>query len=261
MIDSSNINSVFDAKVLDHNDAKIGTVKQVFVDDDRGQPLFVSVATGLFGMSESFVPLQGAAFDGHVLHVQYDKDTIKDAPRIDADDALTDSQQDEIWDYYLGGQVNTGGGDHVGTPDRGGERRGDREAEHRGDRDSGESMTRSEERLNVGKETVPAGRARLRKHIVTEQQNITVPVQHEEVTVEREPITGENVDEALSGPNLTEDEHDVQLNKERVVVDKETVPVEQVRLGKERVTDQENVSENVAHEEIDLDNDEDTRRR
>src|SRR5699024_4818634 len=58
LIASSYINSVFDSKVVDQNEAKDGTVKQVFVDDESGHPLFVSAATGLFGMSESFVPLQ-----------------------------------------------------------------------------------------------------------------------------------------------------------------------------------------------------------
>lgn len=116
-------------------------------------------------------------------------------------------------------------------------------------------MTRSEERLNISKENVATGRVRLRKHIVTEQQNITVPVQREEVRLEREPITDQNVGGAVSGPDLTEDEKNVTLHEERVVVNKETVPVERVHLGKETVTDQQNVSEEVAHEEIELDED------
>lgn len=256
MIDSSNINSVFDSKVVDQDDAKVGTVKQVFVDDDSGQPLFVSVATGLFGMSESFVPLQGATFDGDAVHVTFEKDMVKDAPRIDADDALTDPQQEQIWDYYFGAQGTDrrGDGHHEHARQEHGEG-------HRGGRDSQDAMTRSEERLHVDKQSVPAERARLRKHVVTESQNITVPVQHEELRVEREPITDENAREAMSGPNLTEDEHDITLNEERVGVDKETVPVERVRLDKETVTEQEDISEDLAHEEIDLDTDDRRRRR
>lgn len=261
MIDSSNINSVFDSKVVDQDDAKVGTVKQVFVDDDSGQPLFVSVATGLFGMSESFVPLQGATFDGDAVHVTFNKDMVKDAPRIDADDALTDPQQEQIWDYYFGAQGTDRRGDAHPEHGRGEHARQEHGAGHRGGRDSQDAMTRSEERLRVDKQSVPAERARLRKHVVTERQNITVPVQHEELRVEREPITDDNAREAMSGPNLTEDEHDITLNEERVGVGKETVPVERVRLDKETVTEQEDISEDLAHEEIDLDTDDRRRRR
>lgn len=257
MIDSKNINSVFDAKVVDQDNAKIGTVKQVYVDDNDGRPLFVSVATGLFGMSESFVPLDDAALDGDELRVRFAKDKVKDAPRIDAGDELSDPQQDQIWDYYFGQTRHTAG--REGQPGKG-QAAGVDQGTRQGDSHSDEAMTRSEERLHVGKETVPTGRARLRKHVVTEQQNVTVPVQHEEVRVEREPITDANIDEAVSGQDLADDEHDVTLHEERVSVDKETVPVEQVRLDKERVTEQENVSEELAHEEIDLENENPDRR-
>jgi hypothetical protein len=50
-------------------------------------------------------------------------------------------------------------------------------------------MTRSEERLRVGTETREAGRARLRKYVVTEHQQVSVPVSREEVTLEHEPVT------------------------------------------------------------------------
>lgn len=253
MIDSTSINSMFDAKVIDVDGEKIGTVKQVYLDQDGGQPLFASVATGLFGTSESFVPLRDANFDGDSLRVAYDKATVKDAPRIEADAVLTDDEHDRLWDYYSGGpQGDQNHGRVDDTQTSGGARQ---------ERESGaDAMTRSEERLNVSKENVATDRVRLRKHVVTEQQNITVPVQHEEVRVEREPITDANINEALSGPNLTEDEHDVTLHEERVVVDKETVPVEQVRLEKEAVTERQDVSEEVAHEEIEVDRDGPTRR-
>ena len=79
-------------------------------------------------------------------------------------------------------------------------------------------MTRSEERLHVGTEQVETGRARLRKYIVTENVTQTVPVSHEEVRVEREPITDANRGEAMSGGDLTEEEHEVTLHAERPVV-------------------------------------------
>jgi uncharacterized protein (TIGR02271 family) len=114
-----------------------------------------------------------------------------------------------------------------------------------------EAMTRSEERLRVGTEQREAGRARLRKHIVTENVSTTVPVSHEEVTLQREPITDANRGDALSGGDLTEEEHEVTLTAQRAVASKETVPVERVRLGTDTVTEQQQVEETVRKEVID----------
>ena len=112
-------------------------------------------------------------------------------------------------------------------------------------------MTRSEERLRVGTENVQTGRARLRKYVVTENVTTTVPVSHEEVRLEREPITDANRDAALSGADITEEEHEVTLHAERPVVAKETVPVERVRLSTETVTEEHQVNEQVRKEQID----------
>jgi len=117
------------------------------------------------------------------------------------------------------------------------------------------AMTRSEEQLHVGTETRESGRARLRKYVVTEQETVTVPVQREEVRVEREPITDANRGQALDGPAISEEEHEVVLHEERPVVEKEAVPVERVRLGTETVTDQQQVTEEVRKEQIDTDGD------
>jgi uncharacterized protein (TIGR02271 family) len=116
-----------------------------------------------------------------------------------------------------------------------------------------EAMTRSEERLNVGTRSEEAGRARLRKYVVTENVTETVPVSREEVRVEREPITDANVGQAMDGPAISEEEHEVTLHAERPVVEKEAVPVERVRLDKETVTDQERVSADVRKEEVEVD--------
>jgi uncharacterized protein (TIGR02271 family) len=122
-------------------------------------------------------------------------------------------------------------------------------------------MTRSEERLRVGTEKQETGRARLRKYVTTENVTQTVPVEREEVRLEREPITDVNRAQAMSGPDLSEDEHEVTLHEERPVVEKETVPVERVRLEKDTVTDDVTVEEEVRKENIDTDaNTGDTRR-
>jgi uncharacterized protein (TIGR02271 family) len=115
------------------------------------------------------------------------------------------------------------------------------------------AMTRSEERLNVGTRTEETGRARLRKYVVTENATETVPVSHEEVRVEREPITEANAGAALDGPAISEEEHEVTLRAERPVVEKEAVPVERVRLDKQTVQDQEQVNADLRKEEIEVD--------
>ena len=111
-------------------------------------------------------------------------------------------------------------------------------------------MTRSEEQLRVGTETVDAGKARLRKYVVTEQQTVTVPVSHEEVRIEREPVTDANRDAAMDGPSIAEAEHEVVLTEEQLVVSKEATPVERVRLTTDTVTEGQEVTEEVRKEQI-----------
>ena len=118
-----------------------------------------------------------------------------------------------------------------------------------------EAMTRSEEELKVGTAERESGRARLRKYVVTEQVTQTVPVKREEVRLEREPITDGNVDQALDGPEISEEEHEVVLHEEEPVVEKRTVPKERVRMEKESVTDEAQVSEEVRKEQIEADGD------
>ena len=98
----------------------------------------------------------------------------------------------------------------------------------------------------------PSELVRLKKHVVTEQQQVTVPVQREEVRIEREPITDTNRDRAMDGPEITEAEHAVTLNQEEVVVDKQVVPKERVRLDKDVSTAEETVDETVRKERIDV---------
>jgi uncharacterized protein (TIGR02271 family) len=122
-------------------------------------------------------------------------------------------------------------------------------------------MTRSEEELRVGTRTREAGRARLRKYVVTEERTVTVPVQREEVRVEREPISDANLGEATSGPAISEEEHEVTLREEEVVVDKRAVPKERVRLDTEAVTEERQVSEDVRKERIEVDDQDQLRRQ
>ena len=277
MISVEQIQSLIGGDAVDPSDAKIGSIGQVYLDDQSGQPAWVTVKTGLFGTSETFVPLNDAEADGDALKVPYTKDKVKDAPRIDADQHLGVDQQQKLYEYYglaYGHDTAKTGQEqgefgNVGIPrgresqddDGAGERRRDLAGEPgvKGRDTSGpttdQAMTRSEEQLNVGTEKVETGRARLRKYIVTENVTTTVPVSHEEVRVVREPITEQNRGDAIAGGDLTEEEHEVTLHAERPVVEKETVPVERVRLDTETVAGEQEVTEEVRKEKIETDAD------
>jgi uncharacterized protein (TIGR02271 family) len=255
VISTEQLEQVIGKDVVDGTGSKVGTAQQVYLDDATGQPAWVTVRTGLFGSSESFVPVKDASADGGQLRVPYSKDQIKDAPRVDDDGHLSPEQEEELYRYY---GLSEGPGTERSSWFEAGA------GENAGDRTTGydtsgpttdDAMTRSEEQLHVGTEKVQAGRARLRKHIVTEQQQVAVPVSREEVRVEREPITDANVGQAMNGPDISEEEHEVVLTEERPVVAKETVPVERVRLAKEAVTEEQQVTADVRKERIETEGD------
>ena len=83
----------------------------------------------------------------------------------------------------------------------------------------------------------------------------TVPVSREQVRVEREPITEANVDKAMDGPAISEEEHEVTIYEDEVVASKQAVPKERVRLDKEVVTDEQTVSEDLRKERIEVEGD------
>ena len=255
MITQDNIQHISGADVYTAGGDKIGSAGQVYLDNGSGNPEWVSVKTGLFGLKESFVPLQGATLSGDRVEVQYSKEQVKDAPRIDADGDLSPAQEEELYHYY--GLTSTNGDATAGREwDRsGGGDRGDVSGP-----DTDNAMTRSEERLVAGTRSEQAGTARLRKYVVTEQQQVSVPVTREEVTLEREPVTDANIGKAMDGPDISEEEHEVTLHAERPVVKTEAVPVERVRLGKQTVTEQETVGGEVRKEQIEFEGTEGTQR-
>jgi len=235
--------------VVGTDSEKIGSIGQFYLDDDTGVPSWVTVKTGLFGTSETFVPIDSAHTDGHDLVVAFDKETIKAAPRVEADGALSPEEEQTLYRHYNLEDGNDHRADYSETNSQAGTAVGGDKSGQRTDN----AMTRSEEQLRVGTKSEETGRVRLRKYVVTENVTTTVPVSREEVRLEREPITEANADAATSGPELSEEEHEVVLHSERPVVDKEAVPVERVRLDTETVTEQETVSADVRKEQIDVD--------
>ncbi len=262
MISDDQIAQISGTTVHSADGEKIGKAGQVYLDDSTGQPSWVTVNTGLFGTSESFIPLQDVTVDGDTLTVPFAKDKVKDAPRVAADGHLEPSEEDDLYRYYgltSGGQDQTGRTDLYDQDATGTVGNDGVDHDTVGHDTSGpttdRAMTRSAEQFNVGTQKVETGRARLRKHVVTEQQTVTVPVEREEVRLGREPITDANRGAANEGPAISEEEHEVVVSEERVVVSKETVPVERVRLDKETVTEQKSVTEDVRKEQIDLNDD------
>ena len=239
---------------VDVNGAKLGKIGQIYVDDQSGQPLWVTISTGMFGTRQSFAPLYGARPAGGDLQLAVTKDMVTGAPGVEADGHIEDSENEALYTYYSGyldGTAQDQGQGYAGdTRDDLAGRDGIASRDTSGPA-TDDAMTRSEERLHVGTEQAEAGRARLRKYVVTENVTQTVPVSHEEVRLEREPVTDANRGAATSGSDISEDEHEVTLHAERPVVSKDTVPVERVRLGTETVTEDHEVSETLRKEQID----------
>jgi uncharacterized protein (TIGR02271 family) len=255
MLTQHDIQKLIGADVYETDGTKIGSAADVYLDARTGDPEWVSVKTGLFGTKQSFVPLDRASLEGDRIIVAFSKEQVKDAPRIDPDGRLSPAEEDELYRYYglssTDGNLDTTATTGQNTTGTAAGTRDDREDASGAGTD--DAMTRSEERLVAGTRTEEAGRARLRKYVVTEHEQVNVPVSREEVRLEREPVTDANRGAALDGPAISEDEHEVTLHAERPVVDTEAVPVERVRLNKETVTDEERVQGEVRKEQIEFD--------
>ena len=257
--------------LYDSNGDKIGKIEEIYLDADSGEPEWALVNTGLFGTKSSFVPLRDATDDGGTVTVPYDKSQVKDAPKMDPDGELSRTEEDDLYRHYgigSGGSGTTGGAGTTGTGVTGGAAGGmtGRDVEHSGSggdagtvgRDTSgpttdDAMTRSEEELRVGTTERESGRARLRKYVVEDEGTQRVPVKREEVRIEREPITDANRGDALEGPAISEEEHEVVLHEEEVVAEKRAVPKERIRMDKETHTEEEQVSETLRKEQVDVD--------
>ena len=239
----------------DRNGDKIGKIDSLYLDRETDRPEWALVHTGLFGTKSSFVPLAGASPEREDVIVQVDADQVKDAPKMDPDGELSEQQEAELFRHYgvdyttEGSTTATGNGEAAPSGERGAVGR------DVSGPTTDDAMTRSEEELRVGTTQTERGRARLRKYVVTEQVQQTVPVQREEVRVEREPITDANAGQALDGPDISEEEHEVVLHEEEPVVEKRTVPRERVRMAKDTRTDEAQVSEEIRKERIEAEGD------
>jgi uncharacterized protein (TIGR02271 family) len=230
-------------------DEKLGAIEEIYLDHETGEPEWALVTTGLFGTKQSFVPLRDASPSGDGVVVPFDKATVKDAPKIDPDGQLSHREEAELYRHY-GLQYGDDTQDRSEYEDA-----SDTVGRDVSGPTTDDAMTRSEEELRVGTSERESGRVRLRKYVVEDEVTRTVPVRREEVRVEREPITGANVDDATSGPEISSEEHEVVLHEEEPIAEKRVVPKERVRLDKDVKTDEREVSGTVRKEQLDIDED------
>ncbi len=270
-----------DYTVYDQADQKIGKVDDLFV-NENDQPEYIGVKMGFLGTSSTLIPFELASVEDsrQAIVVATDKDTAKNGPAFDDDGEITPEFENEVYSYY--GLQRTGSTEERGSyadyssETTGGSAgpgmaMGDTESgqfrEHSPSEEgvSGEGsdlddrdelrVQRSEEELAAGTREREAGAMRVRKRVRTDREQIEVPTRHEEVSVERVPVSGE-----ASEAEIGEDEVVVPVTEEEVVVSKRAVAKEEVRIKKDVVEDTEVVEEDVRREEIDIEDDTSSRR-
>jgi len=216
------------APVYDSAGEKIGKVEEIFYDVQSHVPKWIGIGTGMFGTKRVLVPVQGSQATEDGLMVGFAKDQVKDSPDIDEEE-ISPQCESELMAYY-------GLGASEGT--------------RRPERDEDQAVTRSEEEVQVGKRSVDAGQARLRKWVETEPVALDVELRREVARVSREPI-----DEPVGDHDFSEEEVEVPLHAEQPVVQKRAVAKERVRLEKDVQTEQQTVQDEVKKERVETEGD------
>jgi len=266
-------------EVYDRSGSKIGKVDDLFV-DESDQPEYIGVKMGFLGTSSTLIPwgaVSATDDEGKTITVATDKETAKNGPAFDDDREITPEFEQQVYAYY--GLSRSSSSESSGSSygsyysddtDAGtvgpGISMGDTETgefrEHavtdegvnqsRGDDLADEDelrVQRTEEELAAGTREREAGALNVRKRVRTDREQIEVPTRHEEVSVERVPVSEGTTTEAEIG----EDEVSVPVTEEEVVVEKRPVAKEEVRIRKDVVEDTEVVEEDVRREEVDVD--------
>jgi uncharacterized protein (TIGR02271 family) len=109
----------------------------------------------------------------------------------------------------------------------------------------------SEEELAIGKRQVAAGEVGVHKTVETRHVHEEVPLRHEEVEIERRPITDGY---SAAGATIGEDQDlRIQLHAEEAVVEKRVVPTEEIVVRKREVTETEMVDTTLRREHAEVD--------
>lgn len=216
MTELTNPSELQGKKIVDPAGAEIGEAREIYLEHHSDRPAFALVKTGLFGSKHTFVPLTGASVDGPRIWVTVDKERVRDAPKIDPEAELSPQQEDEVYRHY---GVESPDARETTQPTTGGspqeERTGEAEfaraeAPHASAPPPPAARSSSEPEFSeAGGESRPErpdtppshgesgadralpnrggseeGLPRLRRYVVTEEVEVTVPVQREEVRVE-----------------------------------------------------------------------------
>ena len=222
---------------------QIGSLEEIFVDQETGEPEWVAVGSGMLGTKRVLAPVVGLEQAQDGFRLPYGKQQVKETPDVDTDEISQDMEAQLYAHYGLEySHAPSGTGLPAGSAQRGSVEEGD--------------VVRTEEELKVGKRETEAGRARLRKWVETEPVEADVELRREAARVTREPI-----EQPVSGSEIGEQEVDVPLRAEEPVVQKEAVAKERVRLEKDVQTERETVSDEVRKERIDVEGDLDETRR
>ena len=235
--------------VADRSSNGVGAVADVYLGRGTGEPEFVLVDTD--GGRQAIVPLTDAEIRGGTLFVDATAEQIAGASVEEAGVELTPDLEAKLYAYY-GHEPPSLPSDqqatHVTPPTEGGvppSPAPPQPAEHA-------ELTRSEEQLFVGTEAHVRERVVVKKRVVTEEVSVTIPLRREELVVEREPIEP-RTSEAPPDAAPTDAEFDFVLLAEQPVIEKRVVPVEQVRVRKDVVVEEEIVTDEVRKERIDVD--------
>ena len=225
--------------VVDPDGREVGRVVEVYLDDRTGRPAWAAVDAGADGVRPTFVPLADAEFMGNRLRLSHEKAVLEAAPRVEvASGHLRPEQIAELDRYYRGrsGTPGAAAGKAAGPA-------------------AGVAVTRSAEQLRVRTEWVGSERVRLRKVVVTENVTVTVPVSHEELRVERVPVSSDEASRASAAPAGSGVQHEIVLHAQRPVVTTEVVPVERVRVSTVTVGEQTTVTEALREERVQVETD------
>ncbi len=228
---------------------KIGTVEEVFYDEQTNAPEWIGIGTGFLGTKRVLVPIEGAALGDDGITVPYAKEQVKDSPDVDGDEIGQDTEG-ELYAHY--GLAYSERRSETGLPEGGRGRAIDQGLSREDDHDRGDtpSVVRSEEELEVGTRQVESGSVRLRKWVETEDANLDVKLKRETAKVTRQPM-----DEVVSGAEIGEEEIEMPLHREEAVVQKQVVGKERITLEKDTETETETVSDEVRKERVDVDED------
>jgi hypothetical protein len=102
MTNPTDVQNMIGRTAVDTEGATIGKIGQVYLDDESGQPVWVTDHTGMFGTSEPFAPLHGSRVQGDQLVLAVSKQLVKDAPNVDGDGHTSDEENDALHQHYAG---------------------------------------------------------------------------------------------------------------------------------------------------------------